>query len=229
MSETQTENPELRREPTDPLGYLIIPVFILILVGVISLWLNQKNDIDKEEYFPVTGKVTVNKKPLEGTFQINFHPIDDANPVASGILEPDGTYELTSGSLGILGAKPGEYKVCVLMLEGSEESWRIQDPDPETIKINPKDGGTIVPPDPDPPFDKTCSSVKNTQLLAVVGEMENTFDIDLPLPSAAQLAAQKSREKKAKERKKAKENKPGKKEPGHQKATPQTSSQKTHP
>ncbi|MEE2642178.1 MAG: hypothetical protein VX768_16230 [Planctomycetota bacterium] len=230
MSEAKPNQSEYKRE-SDPLGYLIIPIFGLILVAVIFVWLNQKEDPKKKKFFSVTGRVTLNNQPLDGYFQINFHPSDESsNPIASGIIEPDGTYELTSGRDGILGAKPGEYRVCVIMLEGPEESFRIQDPDPDLIKINPKDGGTIVPPDPDPPFDKTFSNLKKTPQRAVVGEIENVIDIDLPPPTAKQIAEQKIREreqellKKRKKEKREKEEREAAKaeQAGKAKQTPQT-------
>lgn len=201
MTEPEAK-PVLRKDEADPLGYLIIPVFGLILVAVVFLWFNQKKDETSKKFFPVTGKVTMNNQPLEGYFQINFHPGEESsNPIASAIIQPDGTYELTSGRAGIVGAMPGEYKVCVVMLEGPEESFRIQPPDPNLIKINPKDGGTVVPPDPDPPFEKSFSSIKKTPQRAVVGELDNRIDIDLPPPGAKQLAAMR---KAAKEKKKKK-------------------------
>lgn len=205
MSEPQAkeDTKDLRREERDPLGFLIIPVFCLILVAVIILWFNQKKDEEDQQFFPVVGRVTMNKQPLDGYFQINFYPMEESsNPVASAILDEDGSFELTSGSMGQVGAMPGEYRVVVVMLEESEESFRLIDPDSGKIKINPKDGGTIVPPDPDPPFDKDYSGRETTPQRAVVGKTNNQIDFDLPPPNAAQRA--KAKAKAAKEAKNAK-------------------------
>ena len=182
MSESEPKA-KIEREPNDPLGYLIIPIFGVILVAVVLLWINRKKEEDGERYFPVTGKITVNNKPLVGNFQINFYPSEDSeNLIASGKIESDGTYELYSGRDGIKGALPGEYRVSVIMLEENDESWRIERSTLGNVDVNPKDGGTVVPDDPDPPFDKQFSDYKRTPQRAVVGESSNRIDIDLPPP-----------------------------------------------
>ena len=182
MSDEKSKS-EVIRDPSDPLGFLIIPVFGVILVAVLLLWFNQKKDVDEQKFFPVSGKITMNNKPLEGYFQVNFHPADDSyTPIASAIIEEDGTYELWSGTKGIKGAMPGEYRVSVKMLEKNDESFRMQGTDPKEIKINPKDGGTVVPPDPDPPYEKTFADPRKTPQRAIVGKTDNRIDIDLPRP-----------------------------------------------
>ena len=202
MTDEQT-NAKPGREPRDPLGFLIIPIFGAILVAVLFLWMNQKKDETKQVYFPVSGKITLNNQllPDNRKFQINFFPVDESDvPVASAQINKDGTYELLSGAKGIKGAMPGEYRVSVVMLERNNESWRIKDPDPKTIVLNPKDGGTVVPPNPDPPFDKSFCDSRKTPQRAIVGKTDNKIDIDLPLPSAKP----KSKKKKANQAQKSK-------------------------
>lgn len=163
----------------DPLGYLILPVFGLILVAVVVLWFQQRKDDDGQKFFPVTGRVTLKGKPLKGNFQVNFYSVKQDGPVASGLLREDGSFELTSGNKGQAGAIVGEYKVTIVMLEPSDVSWRIQD-DPNDLIIDPNDKrGTIAPPDPDPPFPKEYSNLKLTPQRAIVGEQANVVNIDL--------------------------------------------------
>ncbi len=163
----------------DPLGYLILPVFGLILVAIVILWFQQPNEEDGEKFYPVTGRVTFKGKVLDGLFQVNFYPVKQDGPVASGLLLEDGTFELTSGVTGRSGAQPGEYKVTIVMLEPADVSWRIQD-DPTDLIIDPNDKrGTIAPPDPDPPFPKEFSNLKITPQRAVVEEQANVVNIDL--------------------------------------------------
>lgn len=163
----------------DPLGYLILPVFGLILVAVVVLWFQQRRDDEGQKFFPVTGRVTYKGKPLKGNFQVNFYSVKQDGPVASGILREDSSFELTSGNKGQAGAIVGEYKVTIVMLEPSDVSWRIQD-DPNDLIIDPNDKrGTIAPPDPDPPFPKEYSNLKLTPQRAIVGEQANIVNIDL--------------------------------------------------
>jgi hypothetical protein len=170
---------KVERPANDPLGYLIIPIFALLLVAAIILWFNQDPEVEKQKLFPVSGRVTLNGEPLSGSFQINFYPIEADNMVASAFLEDDGTYSLSSGQNGLVGAEPGNYLVSLKMLEGPEETWRISNNDPSKIKINPVDGGTIVPDDPDPPFDKIYTDIKDSPQRAIVSETTNVIDFDL--------------------------------------------------
>lgn len=187
MTEEEKESPVLPRDSGDPLGYLIIPIFGVILVAVILLWLNQKEEDGGVKFYPVTGQVTLNKKPLQGRFRILFYPNDGSdNPFSSAVLnERDGTYELVGNRRHIIGAKPGEYRVVVQMFEGPNEAWRIQASREGKVKFDPKDGGTLAPEDPDPPFDKDYSNAFKTPQRAVVSETDNVINFDLPLPPKA--------------------------------------------
>jgi hypothetical protein len=64
--------------------------------------------------YPVSGKVMVNGVPAAGAavfFNRQGHdPVNDH--LVMGIVQPDGTFELVSGSLG-KGAPPGEYDVLI--------------------------------------------------------------------------------------------------------------------
>ena len=79
-------------------------------------------------------------------------------------------------SQGYKGAMAGEYRVQILMIEDSEEPYRMTH-DYE-VKIAP-DGGTMTPPDPDPPFPKIYSDKNNTPQRAIVEESQNVINIDI--------------------------------------------------
>jgi hypothetical protein len=66
----------------------------------------------KSELIPVTGKVTLEGKPLvHGTVSYRPPPGDLTAPQASGPLDGEGNYRLfTDGELGV---KPGTYRVVV--------------------------------------------------------------------------------------------------------------------
>lgn len=179
LAESQIKEKPIFAGERDPLGYLILPIFGLILVAIVIVWFQKRNEDDGEKFYPVTGRVTFEGKILEGLFQVNFYPVKQDGPVASGLLLEDGSFELTSGVTGKMGAQPGEYKVTVVMLEPADVSWRIQD-DPNDLIIDPNDKrGTIAPPDPDPPFPKVYSDLKITPQRAIVEEQANVVNIDL--------------------------------------------------
>lgn len=75
--------------------------------------------------FPVTGKVTMNGKPLTAG-SINFHP-DAANnfqaDTPSSLLQLDGSFEMKTFPNGA-GVPPGKYKVTL----GPELATRISQP-----------------------------------------------------------------------------------------------------
>lgn len=59
----------------------------------------------------VSGAVKVGGAPVPAG-SVTFVPDDPANENASGLIGPDGRYELAI-SAGVLGAKPGTYKVRI--------------------------------------------------------------------------------------------------------------------
>ena len=139
----------------------------------------QKKKDDGPEFYPVTGRVTHNGGPLEGTFQITFFPLSENNEeIASGRLFEDGTYKLFSGQLGVSGARAGEYRVCVRRIreKGEDEYMNF---DMKTTKVDPRDGGTMTPEEPKTPFDKAVTDPKKTPHRAVVVEGDNVIDVQL--------------------------------------------------
>jgi hypothetical protein len=61
--------------------------------------------------YPVTGQVTMNGAALTGV-NVQFYPVDGtASKFASGKVDAQGNYKLSSGAEGKEGAQPGKYKV----------------------------------------------------------------------------------------------------------------------
>ena len=84
----------------------IVPVLIglLLLVGCPGP--------KKASVYSITGKVTVEGKPLSGC-SIIFVPVGTGS-TASGVIGPDGSYKLATDG-GREGALPGKYKVCLAL------------------------------------------------------------------------------------------------------------------
>ena len=77
----------------------------------------RDEDFGLGRLFPVSGTVTYNGKPLEKG-QINFQPDDSKGVGAMGLIE-NGSYVMsTVGDKD--GARPGKYKVTVMVKEDSE-------------------------------------------------------------------------------------------------------------
>ena len=106
----------------------------------------------------VRGKITYQGKPVpSGT--ISFIPT--AGPTATGEIQPDGTYTLTTYKTGD-GAVTGKHSVVVVAMQ--DMSSRL-----------PEDRS----PMPEPIVPLKYTSIATTDLRAVVEDKENTIDFDL--------------------------------------------------
>ena len=142
----------------------LLPAAALLLL---SLGCNSNADIGS-----VTGVVTFNGKAVpEGT--ITFYPDAGGRP-ATGKLQPDGSYELSTASPGD-GALIGEYKVAIEAKQvtgGAPVHSSLQ----EEI-ANPGGGGPskvtwLVP--------EKYASAANSDLTATVTGGDNNIDFKLP-------------------------------------------------
>ena len=175
-----TNNPyeirrELPKEKSEKLGYLIIPIFAALFIAAVIFWF-MKKDPEEAKFFPVTGRVTYNGEPLEGKFQINFYPVDGSKKIASGTLSRDGNFKLIGSAQGYIGAMAGEYRVQIKMFEEGDEPEYMN---MQEVQLSPVDGGTMTPPEPDPPFPKIYSDRDLTPQRAIVEKNQNVINIDI--------------------------------------------------
>jgi hypothetical protein len=119
---------------------------------------------------PVSGKVTHNGQPVTAgdvTFTPDGGTGGSAAHIATGQIEPDGTYRLTTFNSGD-GAVLGTHKVTVVVRSAADMR-----------KVNELKGGKIaykLPPSVLPP---KYSSVESTPLKYTVDDKSNTIDIPL--------------------------------------------------
>jgi hypothetical protein len=106
----------------------------------------------------VSGKVTLNGKPLE-TGTVSFHPAMPG-PLAYGTIDAGGGYELRTGSQP--GVAPGEYVVTV-----------------SAIELVPPAPGSRDDPLPKPLAPERYGSPKDSPLRCTVARGSNRFDIEL--------------------------------------------------
>jgi hypothetical protein len=106
--------------------------------------------------YRVTGTVTFRGKPVPSGV-VAFHNVDLVSPMAKGMIQPDGTYELTTFRPGD-GAPPGECKVTVAATE----------PGPATETRDPK---SLVP--------LKYLVLSETPLTATVRPEDNVIDLSL--------------------------------------------------
>jgi hypothetical protein len=106
---------------------------------------------------PVSGRVTLNDKPVDG-MMVYFTPVSDSTPGSgsSGFTDADGRFTLTSAQ-GRSGAYPGDYKVSIEPpLGGADDAARpvvrpppavpriYRDPSRTPLRASvPPGGGTI--------------------------------------------------------------------------------------
>ena len=119
-----------------PLVSLRVGLFVALVVGVFGL---AGCTPPPAPTFPVTGKITYQKKPLT-TGNIIFVPDatkgNSSKESAFGFIGPDGTYSLTTN--GRDGAPLGWYKVSVDPLGMPKESPAKGAPPPKAPPINAK-------------------------------------------------------------------------------------------
>lgn len=109
---------------------------------------------------PVKGTVTYQGKPLE-TGEVVFFP-DSGERIASGKIQPDGTFQLTTYEEGD-GAIPGNHKVTIVA-ERDMEGISAEDPE---ASMEP----SLIP--------TKYNLQKTSGLTAVVKEGENEIQLDL--------------------------------------------------
>jgi hypothetical protein len=105
-------------------GYSYRWVLLVLPLLLLGLGCNSKGLVK------VSGKVTLDDKPLEGA-EVNFIPASGGAP-ASGYTGSDGTFTLTTYRTGD-GAKPGEYKVTVSKKEDASTGNVPSTADPQSM------------------------------------------------------------------------------------------------
>ena len=135
------------------------PRGLLVFFLVLGLGVPACNS-DRVRTFPVRGKILFKSKPVpNGT--VMFTPVNGNGPTATGELNSDGTYTLTTYKPDD-GAPAGQYKVVVMALE-------------DTSNKLPEDRN----PTPPPIVPDKYTSLATTDLTAEVHEGENVCDFTL--------------------------------------------------
>lgn len=140
------------------------------VVGLAVLFAGCASD-GRPKVVPVSGKVTQKGKPMTQG-EVMFTPTGGvpgaAVTVATGQIESDGSYRLTTFNTGD-GAVPGKYKVTVVSRSAGDEM----------MKMNKKADGTIAYKLPPSAVASKYSSLDTTPLTYTVTDGSNTIDIDL--------------------------------------------------
>jgi hypothetical protein len=117
-----------------PLVVLRIGSFVALVIGIVSL---TGCESPPAPCFPVSGKVTFQKKPMT-TGNVIFFPDaskgNSSKESAFGFIEPDGSYTLTTNNRS--GAPLGWYKVSIDPVGVPKEIGKA--PPPKGAPINPK-------------------------------------------------------------------------------------------
>lgn len=119
---------------------------------------------------PVSGIVTVGGKPVQNV-QVTFMPTDPSRPVASGNVDADGRYVLTSGATNSRGAVAGAYKVVLAQLDGSSQ---------QELDARYTSGTGGPPPVPKAAFPDEYKSVETSPKQVDVAAGSNTINIEIP-------------------------------------------------
>jgi hypothetical protein len=145
----------------------------LILVATVA---GCGSDLDLA---PVTGRVTFNGKPVtEG--EITFLP--DNGPQAAGMIQPDGTFRLTTLSPGD-GAVVGRHQVSIraTTVTGGSMAPATFEQEMEWAQQGAKSGGQIlIPGTVTWLVPEKYSNPETSELTAEVQSGENSFEFNLP-------------------------------------------------
>lgn len=109
----------------------------------------------------VTGRITLNGRPLEGAI-VQFQPVGQAGSPSAGITDEDGRYELMF-TFNRRGAMVGEHRVTI-----RTAAIYYEDEDCDCEKADP------IPPEYN----------DNTELVRIVEPSGNSFDFDLTSPAS---------------------------------------------
>jgi hypothetical protein len=124
--------------------------------------------------YPVTGKVTMDNKPLTDV-RVEFYPVDnDSTKHASGNVDEQGVYTLRSGAEGKEGAQPGKYKVYL-----SPVAAEVTEGGTYGNQQGGPGGQSSGPPMPKLTFPQQWSQPASTPLEVEVKEQSNTIDIEV--------------------------------------------------
>ena len=119
---------------------------------------------------PVSGTVTVGGKPVQNV-QVTFMPTEPSRPIASGNVDADGRYVLTSGATNRSGAVAGAYKVVLSQLDGASQ---------QELDARYTSGTGGPPPVPKAAFPDEYKSAETSPKQVDVAAGSNTINIEIP-------------------------------------------------
>lgn len=116
--------------------------------------------------YPVTGKITIKGQPAKD-IRLTFSPVDPQGESATGVVNADGTYSLSTGIQGAPGAIPGKYKVVIAA-------------DLSKVDMSAAYSGAKGPPQaPESPAGKEYESAQTSPKEVEVQAQSNTINIDI--------------------------------------------------
>ena len=159
-----------RHHPFRPRCSALLTGFVALLLVVIGCG----DPTGLEKRYPVSGTVTYNGQPVPKG-NVYFVPVDPKGRSASGSIEQDGSYRLTTAAEGD-GALPGEYKVAVIaqdidMTEVLKEAGGGAGRQSETFRKATQQAKSLIP--------KKYSDPETSGLRKTVEARSNTIDIQL--------------------------------------------------
>lgn len=161
---------------------------LMALLVMSAIGCGKTEDPNRPKTFPVTGRVTMNGKPVEGA-NVTFHPASGSQ-TSIGVTDADGNYSLSTFSSND-GALPGQYKVSIAKYAASAQAKPTTGPRPGELASGDLDmtrdldegGGGAVGEASGPKslLPEKYANELSSGLIATVGEdpAKNKFDFDL--------------------------------------------------
>jgi hypothetical protein len=142
----------------------------VLLATVFALPLLAGCEAPGPKVYAVKGKLTINGAPAKDV-QIHLYPTDNFGTLGSGLVGPDGAYEILSGNLGRPGVAAGKYKVVLQQMGPSGKEAAM-------ARYGAGSAGG-PPPVPKATFPTEYSAADTSPKEVEVKPQSNTIDIDI--------------------------------------------------
>jgi len=133
--------------------------------------------------YPTKGTLKIDGSPANYV-TVELHPVDNAeNPVATGVIQDDGNFEVFSGKEGESGAAAGTYKVVLRQRQSREDAEKaIAEQAAAAAGATTQPSGP--PPAPTPTFHSKYSQLNTSDKEVTIEKKSNTLSLEVEGPEA---------------------------------------------
>ena len=118
----------------------------MLLAAAIASGCRREREVVPPSTYPVNGKIVAKGANMPSGCLIQFEP-KDAKCMAQGIIQPDGTFKLTTRYEGVVcdGAAEGEYQVTIIPPISADAPMAKSVRLPKPVQIKPETNELTIP------------------------------------------------------------------------------------